>query len=127
MYEMERSYTSIIEVPTIVGVPTMLGRLSNTMRQSILPLRQATAAFDQSIRADLLAARKLLGAAIFIAAWAATSAPAAAQPICISTRNIASTRVLNGGRTMVFRMRDGSEWRNNLRTRCSGLTFNGFS
>ncbi|HKD48437.1 MAG TPA: hypothetical protein VKB67_12195 [Rhizomicrobium sp.] len=97
------------------------------MRQSLLPLRQAAAAFDQSIRADLLAARKLLGAAIFIAACAATSAPAAAQPICISTRDIASTRVLDGGRAMVFRMRDGSEWRNDLRTRCNGLTFNGFS
>lgn len=71
--------------------------------------------------------RKIPGVAILIAAWGITAAPALAQTTCISTRNIVNTRVLDGGRAMLFRMRDGSEWRNDLRTRCNGLTFNGFA
>lgn len=71
--------------------------------------------------------RKSLAMAILIAGWAVTTVPVLAQPTCISTRNIVSTRTQRDGRAMLFRMRDGSVWRNDLRTPCTGLRFNGFA
>ncbi len=46
--------------------------------------------------------------------------------ICISTRDIVRSEPQDGGSSIVFTMRDGTVWRNDLHGRCGDLTFNGF-
>jgi len=68
----------------------------------------------------------LMGAA---AALLITAQTALAQParVCLSTRNIANTSPSPDGTVIVFRMTDGSVWRNDLRGRCRDMRWNGFA
>ena len=50
----------------------------------------------------------------------------AASPICLMTRQIDSTTPRDNGKALMFRMKDGSVWRNDLRGQCPDLNFNGF-
>jgi hypothetical protein len=65
----------------------------------------------------------------------ATAVPAAAQPapgqppaqkICLNNQDVQSASS-NDGKTMVFRMRNGTTYINHLRGSCPGLRFNGFA
>jgi|SRR6476646_11948369 hypothetical protein len=68
-----------------------------------------------------------------IAKWAALTAlgmagvtPVAAAPVCLNTFYIDSSRVVDP-QTIIFRMKDGTQWRNTLRTPCGGLRFHGYT
>ncbi len=65
-------------------------------------------------------------AAVFVLTAQGASAVGQA-PICLSTRNIANTSPSLDGTTIVFRMTDGSVWRNDLRGRCPDMRWDGFS
>jgi hypothetical protein len=52
--------------------------------------------------------------------------PAMAAPVCLDTTRIQDTHVQDP-RTIDFRMRDGTVWRNTLRNSCPDLMFHGFS
>lgn len=52
--------------------------------------------------------------------------PVAAAPVCLNTFYIDSSRVVDP-QTIIFRMKDGSQWRNTLRTPCKGLLFHGYT
>ena len=56
----------------------------------------------------------------------AVSAPALAASVCLPTRSITTTTPKDDGRAIIFKMQDGSVWRNDLKGRCSDLNFNGF-
>jgi hypothetical protein len=63
-----------------------------------------------------------------LATMAAIASPAAAAgKICISTRNIVSSTPQQNGAVILFKMRDGATWRNDLNGRCPDLKFNGFA
>ena len=62
-----------------------------------------------------------------VPAAAPVRAEPTAAPICLSTRNIVDTSPEKDGRSITFRMKDGSVWRNVLRGRCPDLRWNGFS
>ena len=63
-----------------------------------------------------------------LALTAALSAPAHAAPnICLSTRDMTSSTSQKDGAAILFRMRDGSVWRNDLLGRCPDLNFYGFA
>jgi hypothetical protein len=70
--------------------------------------------------------RKFLYAVVILAAGTVAAAPADAINICISTRNIVDTQPQNDGKAILFRMRNGSEWRNDLQSPCPDLRFDGF-
>jgi hypothetical protein len=68
-----------------------------------------------------------------IAKWAALTAvgmasitPVAAAPVCLNTFYIDSSRVVDP-QTIIFRMKDGTQWRNTLRAPCIGLRFHGYT
>jgi hypothetical protein len=77
-----------------------------------------------------------LMAALITALAIATTLPAAAQPapgqptpgrkICLNNQDVLSASSTDG-RTMVFRMRNGTTYINHLRGACPGLRFNGFA
>lgn len=50
----------------------------------------------------------------------AAAVPSGAD-VCLNTRDIARTHILND-KTILFHMRDGKVWRNDLRTACPMLT-----
>jgi hypothetical protein len=52
-------------------------------------------------------------------------APAAAAPTCLYTYQIDRTKVVDA-KTIDFRMRDGTVYRNVLQRSCTSLPFNGF-
>jgi len=55
-------------------------------------------------------------------------APAAAEGgICLSTRNIKDTAPQKDGTAILFTMKDGSVWRNDLKGRCPDMKWDGFS
>jgi hypothetical protein len=62
-------------------------------------------------------------AAMFLAVAPAMAAPA----ICINTRDISNSEEQNNGKAILFKMRDGTQWRNTLQTPCPDLKFNGYS
>ena len=55
-----------------------------------------------------------------------TATAASAQPLCLDSRNIRDSRVVDT-HTVMFRMIDGSRYRGVLAQNCPGLNFNGFS
>ena len=71
-----------------------------------------------------------------MAILAATAVPAAAQPapgqptsgqkVCLNNQDVLSTTSTDG-KTMVFKMRNGTTYINHLRGPCPGLRFNGFA
>lgn len=63
-----------------------------------------------------------IGAAVLLAA---APASAARSRICINADDIAGNYSPDAN-TIIFRMRDGTAWRNTLVTPCPGLRFNGF-
>jgi hypothetical protein len=52
--------------------------------------------------------------------------PGMAKQVCIDSRNIVSSKSTDG-KTMVFKMRDGSTLVNHLQGSCPDLKFNGFA
>ena len=64
-------------------------------------------------------------AALFLTAQVALAQGQA--PICLAARNIANTSPSPDGAAIIFRMTDGSVWRNDLRGRCPDLKWDGFS
>jgi hypothetical protein len=71
---------------------------------------------------------KMVFSVAVLATMAALSVPAeAAGNICISTRNIESSTPQEDGAAILFKMRDGAVWRNDLQGRCPDLKFNGFA
>ncbi|HEX4292954.1 MAG TPA: hypothetical protein VHZ29_02365 [Rhizomicrobium sp.] len=72
--------------------------------------------------------KKIAALAAVLTIGTSTIAPAVAQPapICLQTSRIDHTTVVDP-RTILFRMKDGKVYRNNLRNACIGLKFNGFS
>ena len=73
----------------------------------------------------------ILGALITAGALATVAMPAQAQdhsgpsPRCLQSEYIDRTDVVNP-KQINFRMKDGTVYRSDLRTPCSGLRFNGF-
>jgi hypothetical protein len=64
----------------------------------------------------------LLAASLFLSV-----APAMAdQHICISTRDIVSSQEEHDGAALLFKMRDGTQYRNTLQSRCPDLVWNGY-
>jgi hypothetical protein len=55
------------------------------------------------------------------------AAPAVAAPVCISTHDIANSKPEGHGASLLFSMRDGSQYRATLKNQCPGLDFNGFA
>lgn len=67
------------------------------------------------------------GAAMLAAIILTTAAPAfAAGPICLASRDIKDTDAQKDGASILYTMRDGSVWRNDLRGRCPTMRWNGF-
>ena len=64
--------------------------------------------------------------AVVLGLGVALIAPASAADICLQTFNIRSTKVLDA-KNILFTMRDGTVYRNTLRTPCIGLLFHGFA
>ncbi|HWF65143.1 MAG TPA: hypothetical protein VN685_11070 [Rhizomicrobium sp.] len=64
-----------------------------------------------------------------VAAFAATMFAGAAEaaPICLRTQDMMQTDPQKGGGSIIFTMRDGSVWRNNLHGSCPDLWFTGFA
>lgn len=62
---------------------------------------------------------------LILASAIATIAPAAAAPTCLYTYQIDRTKVVDA-KTIDFRMRDGTVYRNVLQHSCTSLPFNGF-
>ena len=52
--------------------------------------------------------------------------PALAAQVCIDTRNLVSSKSTDG-KTMVFKMKDGTTMVNHLQGSCPDLKFNGFA
>jgi hypothetical protein len=50
---------------------------------------------------------------------------AAADPVCIDSRNMRDSTAVDG-HTIMMSMIDGSRWRGTLTTDCPGLRYNGF-
>ena len=73
--------------------------------------------------------KKVISGAAMLAALIVVTAvmPAEATNICLSTRNIRSSTPQDDGAAIVFKMNDGSVWRNDLHGRCPDLKFNGFA
>jgi hypothetical protein len=64
--------------------------------------------------------------AILTALGIASVTPVAAAPVCLDTYYIDSSRVVDP-QTIIFRMKDGTQWRNTLRAPCKGLMFHGYT
>ena len=71
--------------------------------------------------------KKLARSAAVLVAGCAMVAPAVAAPVCLPTRDMTSSDPQNDGKAIVFHMRDGSVWRNDLKGACPDLRFNGFT
>jgi len=68
----------------------------------------------------------LFGVTAAVSLIAVTAPALAAGPICLSTHDMRQTTPQDDGAAIVFHMRDGSVWRNDLHGRCPDLKFNGF-
>ena len=64
--------------------------------------------------------------AAFVIGIGMYAAPVGAAPVCLKTYLIDRTKVVDD-KTIDFRMRDGTVYRNQLLTSCPGLRFDGFS
>lgn len=64
---------------------------------------------------------KTLCIAAFAAAMFAGAVHAA--PVCLRTQDMLETRPAKDGASILFKMRDGSAWRNDLHGRCPDLWF----
>ncbi len=67
------------------------------------------------------------GAAMLAAMFLTSMAPAmAAGTICLASREIKDTDAQKDGTAILYTMKDGSVWRNDLRGRCPTIRWNGF-
>jgi hypothetical protein len=73
-----------------------------------------------------LAAAALLAASTAIAAAQEAGTEVAGRHVCLWTYNIDHTHVVNP-RTVLFYMKNGNVYRNDLKGPCPGLEFHGFS
>jgi len=65
--------------------------------------------------------------AFLVASQLFGSIPALADAsVCIDTRDIMSQKVENRGASILFKMRDGTQWRNTFKSACPGLVFEGY-
>lgn len=64
--------------------------------------------------------------AALLAMGAATVTPAAAGSVCLNTFYIQDSHVVDA-KTILFKMKDGTVWRNDLRSSCPGLLFHGYT
>jgi len=64
---------------------------------------------------------KIFGMAAVVMMFAGT---AEAAPICLRTQDMVDTQPQKGGASIIFKMRDGSTWRNDLHGSCPDLWFN---
>jgi hypothetical protein len=64
--------------------------------------------------------------AMLLALGATSISPAVAAPVCLDTYYISSTHVVDA-KTILFKMKNGTVWRNTLRSSCPGLLFDGYS
>ena len=70
---------------------------------------------------------KVMSGAAMLAAMILTTAPAMAEgAICLASRDINDTDAQKDGTAILYTMRDGSVWRNDLRGRCPTIRWNGF-
>lgn len=61
-----------------------------------------------------------------LAVGASSIAPVAAAPVCLNPFYIESSHVVDA-KTIIFRMKDGTLWRNDLRAPCRGILFHGYT
>jgi hypothetical protein len=66
------------------------------------------------------------GAAALIAAPILLGAGLALADTCIDTRQIKESHQVDNGKALLFSMKDGTTYRNNLRSPCPDLVFNGY-
>ncbi|HEY4076695.1 MAG TPA: hypothetical protein VGM26_07150 [Rhizomicrobium sp.] len=66
-------------------------------------------------------------AATILSAAAARAQDPKPPRVCIRVSDIQNSQPANDEKSITFTMRNGDKWRNDLRGRCSGLRFNGFS
>jgi hypothetical protein len=69
---------------------------------------------------------KFLLPALLLAAMPALMPAAAASPVCIDNSRVANTHATDDERAILFTMKNGDVWRNDLKGRCAGLRFEGF-
>jgi hypothetical protein len=69
--------------------------------------------------------RTIQSLGVAFALIAASVIPAVAGPVCLRTYFIQETKIVDA-KTIDFKMRDGTVYRNALRTPCPGLRFHGF-
>ncbi|HEX4370065.1 MAG TPA: hypothetical protein VH019_01870 [Rhizomicrobium sp.] len=62
-----------------------------------------------------------------VLATAIFSGAAQAAPICMRTQDMMETQPQKSGASIIFKMRDGSVWRNDLHGSCPDLWFTGFA
>ncbi|HEX4027265.1 MAG TPA: hypothetical protein VHX18_06560 [Rhizomicrobium sp.] len=63
---------------------------------------------------------------IALAGLVCATVPALAAQVCIDSRNVVSSKSTDG-KTMVFKMKDGTTLVNHLQGSCPDLKFNGFA
>ncbi len=69
-----------------------------------------------------------LSCAMGLALSTLASLPAsAAGKVCLHVRDIASSTPASDGAAITFKMHDGRVWRNDLKSACPSLKFNGFA
>jgi hypothetical protein len=104
-------------------VKTRLGRLFMT---SVVGLADSLRKADNPARGNRLeVAMKKIFTALALAGMV-IAAPAYAANICIDMRDIVSSKSTDG-KTMVFKMKDGTTLVNHLRGNCPDLKFSGFA
>jgi hypothetical protein len=69
---------------------------------------------------------KKIVTALALAGIAVAAAPATAANMCVEMRDIVSSKSADG-KTMVFKMKDGTTLVNHLKGMCPDLKFNGFA
>jgi hypothetical protein len=65
--------------------------------------------------------------AFALASFVLLNIQAAEAGVCISAHDIVSSEPNKNGTSILFKMRDGTAWQNDLRGPCPDLKFNGFS
>jgi hypothetical protein len=80
---------------------------------------------ERAVQQENLMSRYLRSALAGALAGCVWSSSAAAAPVCLDTYRIDHTSVVDA-RTIVFHLKDGSAWRNDLKNACPALRFWGF-
>lgn len=70
--------------------------------------------------------RKILKVTGLVLASALAPGVAAAATTCIDTRDIKELHEVDGGKALLFTMKNGTTYRNNLAGPCPGLVFDGY-